>query len=174
MEQIITKLEAAIRQLDCAIDLYFNEKDAVSIHTLACAAHQIIHNINTDQNGPELLFDNVDTRKAGAKVTRQLLHKHYNFFKHADNDPCPNCGVWFDNEITDIFLLSAIIGVYYIRGSINKLETGFIVYFQIRNGDFLSQDIVKMVTHDINPKFRQALVGLNKRDYLRSFLESMG
>ena len=61
MEQVITKLEAAKRQLDCALELFFDEKDAVPIHTLACAAHQVIYDINRDQNGPELLFDYKDT-----------------------------------------------------------------------------------------------------------------
>ena len=41
----ISKLDAACRQLDCAIELWFADGDPVSIHTLACASHQIIHDI---------------------------------------------------------------------------------------------------------------------------------
>jgi hypothetical protein len=39
----ITKLEAARRQLRVAISLWFQDGDEVSIHTLACTAHEIIN-----------------------------------------------------------------------------------------------------------------------------------
>ena len=44
-KQQISKIEAARRQLDCAIELWFCDKDEVSIHTLAAAAYQIIHDL---------------------------------------------------------------------------------------------------------------------------------
>ena len=54
----IKKIDAAIRQLDTAISLWFNEGDEIAIHVLACSAHQIIHDINLHKKGPNLLFDN--------------------------------------------------------------------------------------------------------------------
>jgi hypothetical protein len=50
----ITKLDAAIRQLDTAITLWFTEADTISIHTLACSAHQIIHDINQQKGHRDL------------------------------------------------------------------------------------------------------------------------
>ena len=47
----ITKLDAARRQLWVAISLWFQDGDEVAIHTLACAAHQIIHDINQHRGG---------------------------------------------------------------------------------------------------------------------------
>jgi hypothetical protein len=38
----VAKLSAAKRQLDCAIEMWFGDKDQVAVHTLAVAAHQII------------------------------------------------------------------------------------------------------------------------------------
>jgi len=52
----ITKLDAAIRQLDTAITLWFTEADTISIHTLACSAHQIIHDINQQKGHRDLLW----------------------------------------------------------------------------------------------------------------------
>jgi len=83
MEQVISKFDAAKRQLDCALELFFAEKDAIPIHTLACAAHQVIYDINKNQKGPELLFDHKDTSDSKIMVTKKTLHSHYNFFKHA-------------------------------------------------------------------------------------------
>jgi hypothetical protein len=55
----ITKLDAARRQLGIAISLWFQDGDEVAIHTLACAAHQIIHDINRHRGGRDLLFDSL-------------------------------------------------------------------------------------------------------------------
>jgi hypothetical protein len=42
----ISKLDAAKRQLETAITLYFNSGDWVSIHALAGAAYMIIRDVN--------------------------------------------------------------------------------------------------------------------------------
>lgn len=39
---LITKLDAARRQIDAAIHLYFEEGDEIAVHTLVCAAHILI------------------------------------------------------------------------------------------------------------------------------------
>ena len=52
----VSKLDAARRQLDCAIELWFAGKDEVSIHTLAAAAHQIISDINKKIREPGPFF----------------------------------------------------------------------------------------------------------------------
>jgi hypothetical protein len=54
---MITKLEAARRQLRSAIGLWFSDADFVTIHTLAAAAYQIIHDLNRRNKGPRLLID---------------------------------------------------------------------------------------------------------------------
>jgi hypothetical protein len=41
----IYKIEAARRQLDSAIELWFLDKDEVSVHTLAAAAYQLVHDL---------------------------------------------------------------------------------------------------------------------------------
>jgi hypothetical protein len=47
----VNKLEAARRQLETAITLYFAEDDEVSIATLAGAAYGLIRDINEKQTG---------------------------------------------------------------------------------------------------------------------------
>jgi hypothetical protein len=51
----VTKLEAAQRQLDTAIELWFRDGDAVSIHTLVGAAYQILYDPNKKRGGPDVL-----------------------------------------------------------------------------------------------------------------------
>jgi hypothetical protein len=54
----VTKLEAARRQLRTAIELWFHSGEPVSIHTLAAAAYQVVHDLNRRKKGPPLLLDN--------------------------------------------------------------------------------------------------------------------
>ena len=66
----ISKIESARRQLDCAIELWFLDKDEVSIHTLVAAAHQIIHDIKVQRGEKrDLLYDfgwsNLNTERTG-------------------------------------------------------------------------------------------------------------
>ena len=47
----ISKLDAAKRHLETAIRLYFNYGDPIAIHTLACAAHGILSDLNEEHKG---------------------------------------------------------------------------------------------------------------------------
>ena len=49
--EVVTKIDAAVRQLNCAVELFFENGDPVPIHTLVCAAHLIVHDINRAQGG---------------------------------------------------------------------------------------------------------------------------
>jgi hypothetical protein len=169
-EQIVTKLDAAARQLDTAITLYFQEGDPVPIHTLACAAHQVVHNINRHSNGPELLFDVLSREKRDPQISKAFLHKQYNFFKHADNDPCPNCGIRFDPKLTEIFMLSAIQGISFISGSINQKQSAFVVYLQLHNEFLFSHETCYLRVQDLSADVLEELRGLKKNKFFREFL----
>lgn len=85
---LVSKLEAAERQLDQAILLFFGKGDQVSTHTLAAAAYQIISDICKHKRIEREIEDSKLLDDLGIK--RELLasiRKPQNFFKHADNDP---------------------------------------------------------------------------------------
>jgi hypothetical protein len=174
-EQLVTKLEAAARQLNTAITLYFEEGDAVPAHTLACAAHQVIHDINRHRNGPELLFDALFQKATNPRISKAVLHKHYNYFKHADSDPCPNCGISFNPKLTEIFILSAIQGISFIEEErINQTQAAFVVYMQLHNDFLFSQEICCLRVHDMSSEILNELRDLKKRKFLREFLRATG
>jgi hypothetical protein len=173
-EQIVTKLDAAARQLDTAITLYFQEGDPVPIHTLACAAHQVIHNINRHSDGPELLFDVLSSEKGNRQISKALLHKQYNFFKHADSDPCPHCGIRFKPKLTEIFMLSAIQGISFISGSIKQKQSAFVVYLQLHDEFLFSQEICYLRVHDLSLDILKELRGIKKSKFFKEFLHACG
>lgn len=85
----ISKLDAAKRQLETAIRLYFHQGEPVSIHTLIAAAYNIIRDINKIRGGAKMvikeqLFDQVKPEMHSEFF--KLLHNAENFFKHANRD----------------------------------------------------------------------------------------
>jgi hypothetical protein len=57
MTMKISKADAAQRQLDTAIELYFAESDPVAIHTLAAAAYELIRALRERKGLPDEIAD---------------------------------------------------------------------------------------------------------------------
>jgi hypothetical protein len=84
----VGKFDAARRQLKTAIRLFFQDWDAVSIHTLAEAAGELLNDLVTAQGKTNPL------RQAARDLIKPEYWKEYvaftnrpkNFFKHADRD----------------------------------------------------------------------------------------
>jgi hypothetical protein len=73
----IDKFEAAQRQLDCAIRLWFVDEDSIAIHTLAYAACCLLRD----------LFGSQKREVLGKFEVSQKFGVVPNFLKHADRDP---------------------------------------------------------------------------------------
>jgi hypothetical protein len=82
-----TKMDAAKRQLRTAIRLWFKDGDPVSIHTLAAAAHEIIHTLYRRKGLNDLLFDSSRIKDEFRSEWAKSIKKAPTFFKHAQHDP---------------------------------------------------------------------------------------
>lgn len=83
----LTKLDVALRQLSEAIHLFFEERDSVSIHTLAMASYQILYDIAKKRKIKDLMYDSIVIKDEYRREAKKYLNKSKNFFKHADEDP---------------------------------------------------------------------------------------
>jgi hypothetical protein len=108
---LVTKLEAAQRQLRTALNLWFQDGDPVSIHTLLSAAHEIVHRLYRNKGLVNLIFDsdliNEEYRGSFAKLIKQAP----NFFKHANRDDELGASFTFNPETNDLlpgFLIQAL------------------------------------------------------------------
>lgn len=81
----LDKLECSRRQLETAITLFFQDSDAVSIHTLTCAAYNVICDVNKSRKGNPM-FAKQRYVKMGGKPSLSDFNEPENFFKHADRD----------------------------------------------------------------------------------------
>ena len=130
----ISKLDAAKRQLETAIRLYFHHGEPVSIHTLVSASYNIIRDINTKRGGEkmvvkELLFDQV--RPERHVEFRKLLQRAENFFKHADRDH--DGSLEFNPDESELLILDACTKYWELTGEHPPL-------FQIFRGWFMASN----------------------------------
>jgi hypothetical protein len=84
----VTKLDAAKRQLQTAIRLWFEDDDPVSIHTLAFAAYEIAHVVSKKRNRArrDLIFDSLKIKEEHRAEWNKSIKRHASFFKHAKTD----------------------------------------------------------------------------------------
>jgi hypothetical protein len=83
----LDKEEVAVRQLDTAIRLLFDGGDVVSVHTLACAAANVLRDILKTQGGEAWQDAIIKSYPGIEREIYQTLARAQNFFKHADRDP---------------------------------------------------------------------------------------
>jgi hypothetical protein len=89
MKLTIPKLDAAKRQLETAIRLYFSSADPVAVHTLTAAAYNVIRDVTAKLGAEPMLvkgtmLDFVRPEYKDALI--QKVNEAENFFKHADRD----------------------------------------------------------------------------------------
>ena len=78
----ISKLEAAQRKMDCAIGLYFAERDEVSIHTPVGAAYLVLSDLSKAAKKESPVDQYVKPEHRGK--FEGAIRASQNFFKHAD------------------------------------------------------------------------------------------
>src|SRR5579872_5321845 len=107
---VVTKIDAAQRQLITAITLWFNSGDEVSVHALAFAAYEVMHVLSKrrDKYRRDLLFDSVLIKDEYRSEFNKGLKKVASFFKHANHED--ETEIEFDPELSEMFIMYAIAG----------------------------------------------------------------
>lgn len=105
---VITKLEAAARQLDTAIHLFFCNGDAVSVHSLAASAFNVFADLAERKGSRNSWRVRMrDSSDLSMRDLNRLLREGWNFFKHAEHDP--DGILHFDEQETEDFLFMAVL-----------------------------------------------------------------
>ena len=83
----LTKIEAAQRQLDAAIRMFFADDDWVSIHTLVGASGRILRDLSEQRETPIwTMFNRTIKPETCNEFWRNVMNRAVNFLKHADRD----------------------------------------------------------------------------------------
>jgi hypothetical protein len=114
----LSKLDCARRQLEMGIELYFMERDPVSIHTLAGAVYQLLVDLNKHQGGKPMTQEMESLKEViipgKEEEAYRLFRKAENFFKHADRDP--NEVIDFSPEINGMILWESSLKYVELTG----------------------------------------------------------
>jgi hypothetical protein len=120
----ISKIQAAESQLKTAIELFFKDRDSISIHTLGSAAQEILESLGVKNKIKSMRLKMLEmAEKDKQKALHNSQEYHKNFFKHADRDPDELTR--FDPEYTELVLWDAVRLYYFITQQ--KVPT-FIIY----------------------------------------------
>lgn len=138
----ITKIEGAERLLKTAVDLFFENKDMLSIHTLSCAAHEVLHVfLKTQDKRVSFLKDNPSIRPNKKRQYHDLIHHTQNFVKHASKDRTATMK-YYEAE-TPFWLFDAIQMYVQLTGSLNfKTFALFSMWFKVRHKDLLLDEVL--------------------------------
>ena len=137
MEEVITvtKLDAARRQLETAVRLYFADADPVATHTLSCAAHEILETIHIKQSGMATTMHRDNPYLRDSEEVRKEFHglitEAKNFFKHADRDS--DLTLKFKTRWTDSYLLDACQLYQRLTGKKNSMCKLFLTWLGIQH-----------------------------------------
>ena len=157
----ITKFDAARRQLETAVTLWFHDADPVSIHVLAVSAHEVLRAINKSRGGKPMALENLNLiRLEYQEEVSELLVEHYNFFKHGAKDTQQT--TWFAPVVNQAFLLDAVEAYTQIAGQITPLFGAFRAYLSVHQPDYFQNRPQNVVTAD--------MVSLSKGQFFSEFL----
>jgi hypothetical protein len=167
----VSKLDAARRQLETAINLWFSGGDTVSIHALSHAAYEIIHVVSKKrQRSTELLFDSPLIKDVYRRQWAELLKSPGNFFKHADRDP--EGAIEFAPELSKYFMIFSILGLELAGERISVTENGFLTWLKLHEPDFLTEEGRKVFAQKVPVEIVEGVRRIPKNEFLKIWVQA--
>jgi hypothetical protein len=134
----ISKTDAAKRQLETAIRMWFFDGDPVSIHALGAAAHQLVHDLGKARGITAVLRSLPDIRQEYKKEMLRAVAQDENFFKHADRDP--DGLLDFKPITTTFFLMDAVLTYEALTGERPPILRAFQMWMMLQNPGLVKEE----------------------------------
>ena len=165
----VGKLDAARRQLEAAIALWFSDGDPVSILTLAFAAYEVIHVISKkrDPNRRDLLFDSAIVKDEQRSNFNKWIKATPNFFKHANNDG--EAVIEFHPSLAEMFLMFATLGVELCGERKNTAEIAYFWYLQITHPSWITETGREVLNNTVKIEDLEHLRRRPKSEFFEAF-----
>lgn len=134
-EIVVDKMDAARRQMESAITMFFHDGDVVSQHTLVMATHGILYDLARQRGVGGSIKDSPPVRPESCREFINAVHLPQNFFKHADQDG--GSKLRFRYNGTHFWLFNAVRLFALLGGQITHAMKVFLMWFQLRYPDLL-------------------------------------
>ena len=157
------KVEAARRQLDTCIEMFFENRDVVSQHTLCMAAHSVLFNLCTAQG----ITGSLANPQVGTESERLYAVKAFkvpqNFFKHADRDP--DGSVLFFPSVTQFMMMDGARLYVLLTDDVTRAMKVFFMWFQLRYPDLFcfepAEEELRVIRQSVRRADEFKTIGLN-------------
>lgn len=123
----VTKRDAASRQLDAGIRLFFEGGDMLAVHTLAGAAFQLLADLGRISGVVSRLRSEEFLNAERIPELIRALNRTQNFLKHADQDP--DTALEYVQESTIFLLFEAVELAGRVVASDSRERLGFRTWF---------------------------------------------
>ena len=166
---VVSKLDAARRQLRVAIDLWFTEGDPVAIHTLALASHEILHRLYRLKGLDDLVFDSTLIKPEYKKAYAHFLRDDSNFFKHAEKDGSDAAAsITFNTASNDMYLVMSVAALQRIGEPLGDQEAALHYWLQCVKPHLFTEDPTqKPVPVEVAVQVRQ----MSRVEFFRDFMK---
>jgi hypothetical protein len=128
--ELVSKLDAAKRQIKVAVRLFFERMDLIAIHTLAAAAQEILIDLGRRRGVNSIFKGGTYLKPEYRKEFETLFRGAQNFFKHADRDPEEKLKFYF--KATKFFILDAAILYTTITNTTFPEIVGFMGWISVK------------------------------------------
>jgi hypothetical protein len=163
----ITKLEAARRQLDVAIRLYFAEDDPIAVHTLVGAPHILITDLSKAAQLESILDRHIVPKYRGK--FEGAIRSPQNFFKHSDRDGS-GATLEFDPHFTELMLVIDIEMFKELTGTATDPMRVFLAYA----GGTWAKNMLQGVPEDLAAEAVATAEGMSKPEFYAFMMKLTG
>lgn len=127
---VVSKIDVSRRQLETAIQLYFKNRDVVSIHTLSWAVYNLLSDIIKKQGKTaDLDRDLSYVVPERRKEVKKIFSQPGNYFKHADTDNDEPLKFYFKSS--DMHLLASCRMYYTLTQESTALMVIYKAWFHL-------------------------------------------
>jgi len=170
----LPKIEAARRQIESAIWLWFVDEDIVSVHTLTAAAHRLLLELAHLWGETTLPFTSAYLPGRGDDKPRKISPRDpAAFFKNAKDDETYHlCERW-----TELYLFDAVMAYSHLTHNrrVSLLMALFTVRFGVEREDLFAHGVFGFLENKVSEYFNaERLSHLSKIEFLQEFLGPTG
>ncbi len=168
MKIFISKLDAAKRQLETSLRIFFNNSDFVSIHTLTHASYEILTQLCASRGIENIINEGIKKfiREDKREELKIKLNEAKNFFKHSGRDSDKN--IEFNPEINPILLWDSCRLYKILTTEHTPVMSVFHVWFVLKNKEIILDEKLKETLNTFN--YSNYLDIENKKHFLEIML----
>lgn len=164
----VSKIDAARRQLDCAIKLWFEDGDEVSVHTLTFAAYEIIDDLNVKHGNIDNTLLGMAKKYMPPERIEDMMRafkKAMIFFKHADRDP--HVILDFDPQLSEMMLMFTIQAFNALGERLTAPQHAFVIWAFLHNAK-LHEAVKEKLPESVTVQGLDQLRRFNKAQFFKT------